>query len=336
MPFARPAEVEPFLRGCAWPAGDLAAYPRCDPGPLGLRLPADTRASAALPVGVRLELVGACEAIEIDYRTETRELGHRGAGAGTRFVLFRGGARVSEAEAALGEGRVRLAAGEGGARAVVHLPEGMRPTVLAVRALGGAIAPAPRDPRWICYGDSIAEGWCASEPAAAWPHVAARTLGLDVVNLGYAGAARGELASAEEIAQLPAELITIAHGTNCWTRTPHGTELFSAGLRAFLAIVRASHPLTPIVAISPILRADAEASPNKLGATLADLRAAFERTILAARDAGDRALALVPGLPLVPRERLPDGIHPDDAGHALMARALCPALRAALEGAKHA
>ena len=55
---SRPEPVEPFLRGCAWPAAPGIAYPRCDPGPLGLRLPADTRAAAALPVGVRLEFVG--------------------------------------------------------------------------------------------------------------------------------------------------------------------------------------------------------------------------------------------------------------------------------------
>jgi lysophospholipase L1-like esterase len=344
MPSARPADVEPFLRGCAWPPGELGAYPRCDPGPLGLRLPADTRASAALPVGVRLELTGACEVVEIAYRTETRALGHRGTGAGTKFVLFRDGARVSEAEARLGEGTLRLAAGSGAARAVVYLPEGMRPTVLALRGLGGEIAPAPREPRWLCYGDSIAEGWCASEPAGAWPHVVAREQGLDVVNLGYAGAARGELASAEEIAKLPADVISIAHGTNCWTRTPHSAALFEESLRAFLALVRTGHPRTPIIAISPILRADAERAPNPLGATLADLRAAFERTVLEQGGVGsdtsgpgpDVSLTLVRGLPLLPRERLPDGIHPDDAGHASLARALGPVLRAALEGAKHA
>ncbi len=336
MSNARPAELEPFLRGCAWPPGEIGAYPRCDPGPLGLRLPADTRASAALPVGVRLEFTGACEAVEIAYRTETRELGYRGAGAGTKFVLFRGGARVSEAAAQLGEGRVALAAGAGAARAVIYLPEGMRPSVLAFSARGGEIAPAPRESRWVCYGDSIAEGWCASEPAGAWPHVAARERGLEVVNLGYAGAARGEIASAEEIAQLPADLISIAHGTNCWTRTPYSAELFAAGLRAFLAIVRGGHPRAPIVAISPILRADAENAPNKLGATLGDLRRAFEVVIEQRHAAGDDALTLVRGLALVPRERLPDGIHPDDAGHVLMARALGPVLRTALEGAPHA
>jgi lysophospholipase L1-like esterase len=189
----------------------------------------------------------------------------------------------------------------------------------------------------VCYGDSIAEGWCASEPAGAWPHVLARERGLDVVNLGYAGAARGEIASAEEIAGLPADLVTIAHGTNCWTRTPHSGGMFAEGLRAFLAIVREGHPRTPIVALSPILRADAESTPNRLGATLADLRTAFEAVVCERQAAGDAVLHLIRGLPLVPRGRLPDGIHPDDEGHAELARALGPVLSKALrEGAAHA
>ena len=301
-------------------------YPRCDPGPAGLRLPADTRACAAIPVGVRLELVGEPRELEIDYQTATAELGPRGAGAGTRFALFRGAKRVSEAKAELGRASVRLPAGSGPEPAIVYLPEGMRPLLRGVRGIGGAIAPAPPQPRWLCYGDSIAEGWCASEPAAAWPHLAARERGLDVVNLGYAGAARGEIASAEEIAALPADLISIAHGTNCWTRTPHGAALFAEGLRAFLAIVREGHPRAPIVALSPILRPDAEATRNRLGATLADLRGTFEAVIRERQAAGDARLFLVPGQALVARERLPDGIHPDDAGHAQIAAAIGPAL----------
>ena len=301
-------------------------YPRCDPGPAGLRLPADTRACAAIPVGVRLELVGEPRELEIDYQTATAELGPRGAGAGTRFALFRGAKRVSEAKAELGSASVRLPAGSGPEPAIVYLPEGMRPLLRGVRGIGGAIAPAPPQPRWLCYGDSIAEGWCASEPAAAWPHLAARERGLDVVNLGYAGAARGEIASAEEIAALSADLISIAHGTNCWTRTPHGAALFAEGLRAFLAIVREGHPRTPIVALSPILRPDAEATRNRLGATLADLRGTFEAVIRERQAAGDARLFLVPGQALVARERLPDGIHPDDAGHAQIAAAIGPAL----------
>jgi len=128
-------------------------------------------------------------------------------------------------------------------------------------------------------------------------------------------------------------VITIAYGTNCWTRTPHSVSLFAEGLRAFLAIVREGHPLTPIVALSPILRVDAEGKPNRLGATLAELRAAFERVVQERVAAGDDRLALVPGGALVPAAELPDGIHPDDRGHARIARAVGPVLEAQLRAA---
>jgi lysophospholipase L1-like esterase len=332
---ARSIEVEPYLRGCAWPAADWAAYPRCDPGPAGARLPADTRAQAALPVGVRLEFTGEAEAIELDYCTVTADLGLRGAGAGTAFALFRGSRLVSEAVAALGSGTVRLAAGAGPARGIVYLPEGMRPVITAIRAISGAIAPAPPQRRWLCYGDSIAAGWVADGPAGAWPARVGRAHELDVINLGYAGAARGELASAEEIAKLSADVISLSHGTNCWTRTPHDPALFAAGFASFLAIVRQQHPALPIVAVSPVLRADAEQTCNRLGATLADLRGAFEATVRERICAGDARISLVPGLPLLPAERFADGIHPDDDGHAQLAAALGPLIRAACDRAAH-
>jgi lysophospholipase L1-like esterase len=334
---SRPEQPEPFLRGCAWPPGPDIPYPRCDPGPLGLRLPADTRDVASIPVGVRFVFLGEPETLEVDYRTETRELGYRGEGAGTEFVVFRGSRRVDAAPAQLGEGTVRLRVGEGAEPVSVYLPEGMRPTVLALRPQGDEIRPAPPQRRWLCYGDSIVEGWCASEPAGAWPHIVSRQNQLDVVNLGYAGAARGEVPSAEEIASLPADLITVAHGTNCWRRTPHSAGLFSAGLHAFLDLVRAGHPDTPIVAISPILRMDAESVPNVLGTSLGDLRAAFEGVVEQRQKAGDGLLRLVPGRDLVAEEHVPDGIHPDDEGHRRMARALAPVFGEAIrEGEAHA
>ncbi len=333
----RPPQPEPFLRGCVWPPGSGVCYPRCDPGPGGLRLPTDTRAMASIPVGVRFCFLGEPEFLEIDYRTETGELGYRGKGAGTEFVLFRGDRRIDAVPAEVGEATLRLRVGAGETPATLYLPEGMRPTILALRPEGGEISPAPAQKRWICYGDSIVEGWCASEPAAAWPQIVSRQHDLDLVNLGYAGSARGEIPSAEEIAALPADLISVAHGTNCWSRTPHSADLFEANLHAFLDLVRAGHSDTPIVAVSPILRVDAEDTANSLGASLDDLRGTFEAVIEQRREGGDDRLWLVPGRELVPEAQLPDGIHPDDEGHRGMARALGPVLaQAALEEENHA
>ncbi len=205
----------------------------------------------------------------------------------------------------------------------------MGPTVLAVEGVGGEIQPAPAQPRWLCYGDSIAEGWVVTAPDRPWPAVVGRDHGLDVVNLGYAGSARGEIPSAEELAELDADVISISHGTNCWTRTPHSADLFAAGLRDFLTIVRQGHPDTPIVAVSPITRPDAEETANRLGTTLVDLRATFE-AVIAERQADDPALTLVEGFPLVSVDQLADGIHPGDDGHAAMAAAIGPVVAAAV------
>ena len=272
---------EPFLRGNAWPGTDDLPYPRADPADLD-RLPGDTVGTARLPVGVRLEFVGTAEALELDYQTQTDDLGYRGEGAGTTFTLVTGDETVS-VPAHLGSGSARFALSRLARRdpdqpIVVYLPEGMRPRVLAVRCERGQLAPAPRGPRWIAYGDSIAEGWIASGPWGAWPAVAARRHGLDVVNLGYAGSARGELPSAQQIAALDADVISISHGTNCWSRIPFSTALFAAQTRAFIAFVRAGHPDTPIVVTSPILRPDAETTANALGATLVDPTASIPGT----------------------------------------------------------
>lgn len=204
----------------------------------------------------------------------------------------------------------------------VHLPEALRPALRAVRPIGGGtLDPVPSRPRWLVYGDSVAEGWSASRPHLTWPALAGRDLGVDTVNLGYAGAARGELASAEQLASLGADLITVAFGTNCWSRTPHAAGLLYETTRAFLTLVRRGHPKTPLLVVSPVLRPDAESTPNALGATLGELRAAMER---AARSAG---AALLPGSGLLSPGHLVDGVHPGDAGHRVIADEVASALR---------
>ncbi len=138
----------------------------------------------------------------------------------------------------------------------------------------------------------------------------------------HAGAARGEIASAEQIAASRAEVIAIAIGTNCWTRIPHGRAYFREGLLALLSIVRQGHPQTPIVVASPVLRPDAEATVNRLGATLADLREEVEAVVTGLARGGAEDLHLVRGFPLLTADQLPDGIHPGDDGHAILPSAI--------------
>lgn len=322
----RPEQPEAFIRGAAWPGTSTVPYPRASPRDR-TRLPGDTWQMASIPVGVRLEIVGDAAEVEIAYSTQTDQLGYRGEGAGTMFSAWSRDAQLAEERAALGEGTVRLPLAHG-QPTIVYLPEGMRPTVTAVTGVGGTIEPAPAQPRWVVYGDSVAEGWIASAPALAWPAIAGRERGLDVVNLGYAGAARGEIASAEQVAALQADVLTVCHGTNCWTRTPHSVGVFAETVRAFLDILRQDHPQTPLLVVSPVVRPDAEQTPNRLGATLADLRAAMEEVAGARIAAGDTDLHLLGGLSLISADDLGDGIHPNDAGHRRMADAIGAAAHA--------
>ncbi len=332
----RPEQPEPYLRGAPFPAGGGAPYPRAKPESPMLRLPMDTWTMAKVPAGVRLEFSGDAEAIEVDYTTEQAAFGYLGGGEGGEFTLWRGDELVASEPAVVGEGTVRLPGTGGAERAVVHLPERMLPTVTAIRAAAGdpgSIEPAAPQPKWIAYGDSITEGWTVSTPGNSWSMLAAKRHGLDVTNMGYSGAARGEIPSAEEIASLPADVITIAHGTNCWTRIPFSVGMFREGLIGFLDIVRQGHPDTPIVAVSPITRPDAESTPNRLGANLVELRAVFQRVVGDRIAAGDKRLSLVEGFPIVDPALLDDGIHPGDPGHAAMADVIGPAVAAALAAA---
>jgi lysophospholipase L1-like esterase len=323
-------DPDPFIRGRAWPGTHKVPYPRAKPAD-AFRLPVDTWAQAQIPVGVRLEFAGDATEVEIAYETKSGNAGIRGDGGGVTFQLWRNGSMVDEEKASHPEGVARLQTGKGGDRAVIYIPEGMRPTIKDVSGVGGEIEPAALQPRWIAYGDSVAEGWLASAPALAWPAIAGREHGLDAVNMGYAGAGRGEIVTAEHIAELAADVISITHGTNCWTRVPFSVELFREQTRAFLDIVRQGHPETPILVSSPIVRPDAEAMPNRLGATLADLRATMEDVVQERVDAGDERMRLVPGRHLVTEEQLADEIHPNDDGQRALAAALGPPIRALVD-----
>jgi lysophospholipase L1-like esterase len=333
---ARPRQPEPFIRGAPYPPTADIPYPRADPSDIR-RLPADVWQAASVPVGVRLEMVGDAEAVDIAYRTTTGNMGYRGDGAGVTFSVWRGGRQIDEVDAELGDSLIRLRLGSITPQqpATIYLPEGMLPVVRSLTAVHGEIAPAPPKPRWLVYGDSTTQGWIASGPAQAWTAIAARKAGLDLVNLGYARSGRGEIASAEQMAALDAEVITLSYGTSCWSRVPHSTAMIEAGLDAFLDVLRQGHPDTPTIVMSPLVRPEGEVEPNRLGATLEEIRRTIELVTRWRIGEGDENLALLPGRDLIDEGYLSDGIYPGDEGHKRIAAAVAKYLLAAERGSLH-
>ncbi|NSC20561.1 GDSL family lipase [Streptomyces albus subsp. chlorinus] len=312
-------DARPFVRGVGWWDGDRCV--RADPADAA-RLPLATWARAVMPVGVRLEFT-AKGPFEVRYRAGALGTVDALREGGRAWEVLRDGERLAVVPETPSEEERVLRVDWPGGSGVLHPPEGYSPVLLGVR---GA-RPAPPRPRWLVYGDSIVEGWSAAMPSRGWPARAGRALGLDTVNLGYSGSAHGEPASAQQLAALPGEVLTVAFGCNCWRGVPYSAGLLAETVDAFLGLVRAGHPRTPLLVVSPLARPDAERTPNPLGATLAELRTAMEEAVRARIARGDGRLALLPGAGLVGPDRLVDGVHPDDEGHARIASAVARALR---------
>jgi len=321
-----------FLQGAIFPAVTGIPYPRLGlENPLS-RLPQDTWAAASVPASARLAFKGQGDGLTVHYQHhEPAEEYHKAlelsrvmrASLIQCFELWREHQRlaaVSVDTAVGGRHSVTLPL-SGPGTYTLYLPELSCIELAVLQVTGGVIEPVTSQPVWLAYGDSITEGWSATTASACWPAIVAREAHLNLVNLGFAGAARGELVVAEMIAAQPADLLSISYGTNCWSRIPASLDLFKAGLRAFIQRVRVGHAHTPIVYMSPILRPAAEGTVNDLGATLAGMREGSREVIDRLREEGDQQLYYLDGWPLVTADQLVDGVHPDDRGHAAMARA---------------
>ncbi|WP_173922415.1 SGNH/GDSL hydrolase family protein [Agromyces sp. Marseille-P2726] len=320
-------DVNPLLLGAASIEHDR---PVRVPSAAMERWAADTVQAARVPAGVRVGLAGDAQAVEVDVRTgdvlPLATPAERG-----EFTLYVGGERRGSVPVAGGTKttvRVELPDRDADASVEIHLPERFEPRVFGIRALGGEARPLERSTRWVAYGDSITQGWTTTDPGGAWTAVAARATGFDLLNLGFAGAARGELPVAAHLAATAADVISLAWGTNCWAQIEMDAAYIRELMRLFLGMVRQGHPETPILVLSPVIRPAAEQTRNGSGATLSDLRDALEEAVHTFRDQhADPQLHLLAGAELITTEQLDaDGIHPNDAGHAAIGAAAAEAL----------
>ncbi|MFS0703167.1 SGNH/GDSL hydrolase family protein [Cellulomonas sp. 179-A 9B4 NHS] len=352
------------------------------------RLPAWTRAQfpdgfVAMcdeqPSGVRLRLRTAARRLVLHVRTwRVATLPHAAPAPGERFEAVVGGRVVGSAvcerfgvqtfdpgaattvSGPAPVGAVAFALPDAGGAPVdveVWLPYRERTVLVAVEADAPVLPPAAVDaPRWVHHGSSISHGANADAPTGTWPAVAARTAGVDLVNLGLSGNAVLDPFVARAVRDQPADVISLKLGINVVNHDLMRRRAFLPAVHGFLDTVREGHPATPVVVVSPVLcplvedvpgptsidpdvaetrfrtagRAE-EVAEGKL--SLRVIRDDLAALVAARRAAGDTALTYVDGRTLygeADAAALPmaDLLHPDAAAQRRMGERFATVLRA--------
>ncbi len=212
----------------------------------------------------------------------------------------------------------------------VYLPLYMGVKVLAVGVAKDArIRPAkpfalPKPV--VFYGTSITQGGCASRPGMSYQAILGRMLNLDFVNLGFSGNGMGEPEVARAVASIDAAAFVMDFAQNNPT-----VESLKEVYAPFLQTIRAKHPQTPMLTITPVYaahEADSAGAPRLTGMRELIRKAAADRIA-----AGDLHLQIVEGTDLLGPNQgdgLVDGTHPNDLGFQWMAEGLATRLRKVL------
>ncbi|GII61002.1 lipase [Sphaerisporangium krabiense] len=225
----------------------------------------------------------------------------------------------------------------------IWLPHTEITELIALRS-DAPIDPAPAGGRrvWLHHGSSISHGSNAAHPSATWPALAAAHGGVELVNLGFGGGALLDPFTARAMRDAPADVISVKIGINVVNTDAMRLRAFAPAVHGFLDTIREGHPRTPLLVVSPILCPVQEDTPGPLvpdfgGGMLRFKatgdpaeRAAGRLTLTVIRDtlariveqraAGDPNVHYLDGRDLYGETDyaelpLPDGIHPDPAGH---------------------
>ena len=178
----------------------------------------------------------------------------------------------------------------------------------------------------VFYGSSITQGGCASHPGNDYASIACRRLGLDYINLGFAGNAKGEPLMADYLSSLKAEIMVLDYDFNApnveWLKETH-YPLYEK--------IRLAQPNVPIVFMT---------RPNFLydPTSCKPRRELIYNNYIKAKENGDKNVYFIDGETLLGVEDWDlctvDNCHPNDLGFYRMAEKVQEVLRACFNCAK--
>ena len=163
----------------------------------------------------------------------------------------------------------------------------------------------------VFYGSSITNGGLASRPGMAYTSLISQKYGLDYINLGLSGSAKGEKAICDYMASLDMSCFVCDYDHNA----PTYEYLEETHLQMY-KIIREKHPDIPYIMVS---KPDCFKEPE-------DARRRFEvisKNFEYAKAQGDKNVYLIDGKTLFEGEYYTactfDGCHPNDIGFMRMA-----------------
>jgi len=211
---------------------------------------------------------------------------------------------------------------------------------------------------WVAHGSSITQSRFSDGPATSWTSQVARSLGLDLCNLGFAGECHLDPIVARMIASMPADVVSVCAGINAHTSISMSERVYRSNLAGFLAVVRDGHRGVPILVTSPIAAPGRETAPSHprllpsplrrllktqtkrlpagtVGPTLEELRDATADVVEKFATNGDANIHHLDGRALLSvsdAEHLVDGLHPDQNGEDLIAKRYLPVMSSLIHG----
>ena len=115
------------------------------------------------------------------------------------------------------------------------------------------VAPMPKKPKLIAFGDSITQGYDALYPSLSYASILADRMGVEIFNKAIGGEMFCPYLL-EKAEPIDPDYITVAYGTNDWSKAKK--EVFEADCKEFYEKLSALYPNAKIFAITPIWRGD--------------------------------------------------------------------------------
>lgn len=224
----------------------------------------------------------------------------------------------------------------------IWLPHSAKTSFEVIEANGEMLTWEDPRPIWAHYGSSISQCNEADSPIGVWPVAASKRLDLNLSSLGLAGSAVLDYFLADELVARNPKYISLKVGINSVNGAAHSNRSFVPAVYNFLKIIRQELPRTPILLCSPIfcppheegigptlfdmttgkaLASEPQKGFMQTGLNLEYIRTAIEG-IWQNLHQQDDMIFYLNGLDLFSENDahlLPDDLHPNTEGYALMA-----------------